>query len=113
MQDAAVHALVCLIHADFGVLLTLFLYSREKFSPFGDKEAGLCAGWCRVASNPVIVVGNLMTLARADSEGEALQVTPTDLNEVFLEISEPAARGDAAPCQRERSITAEIVPDFD
>ena len=31
-----------------------------------------------------------MTLARADSEGEALQVTPTDLNEVFLEISEPA-----------------------
>jgi len=90
MQDAAVHALVCLIHADFGVLLTLFLYSREKFSPFGDKEAGLCAGWCRVASNPVIVVGNLMTLARADSEGEALQVTPTDLNEVFLEISEPA-----------------------
>ena len=57
MQDAAVHASVCLIHADFGALLTLFLYSREKFPPFGDKEAGLCAGWCRVARNPVIVVG--------------------------------------------------------
>src|SRR5947209_19907288 len=57
MQDAPVHASVCLIHADFGAVLTLFLYSREKFPPFGDKEAGLCAGWCRAARNPVIVVG--------------------------------------------------------
>ena len=36
------------------------------------------------------LIENLMTLARVDSEGEALQVTPTDLNEVFLEISETA-----------------------
>jgi len=36
------------------------------------------------------LIENLMTLARADSGSEALQVTPTDLNEVFLEISEPA-----------------------
>jgi len=36
------------------------------------------------------LIENLMTLARADSGTEALQITPTDLNEVFLEISEPA-----------------------
>ncbi len=36
------------------------------------------------------LIENLMTLARADSGSEALRVTPTDLNEVFLEISEPA-----------------------
>src|SRR5438876_1256035 len=57
MQGVGAHASACLIHSDFGVLLTLFLYSREKFPPFGDKEAGLCAGWCRVARNPVIVIG--------------------------------------------------------
>lgn len=36
------------------------------------------------------LIENLMTLARADSGGEALQVAPIDLNEVFLEISESA-----------------------
>src|SRR5216683_2751945 len=36
------------------------------------------------------LIENLMTLARADSGGEALQVAPTNLNEVLLEISEPA-----------------------
>src|SRR5260370_4545766 len=36
------------------------------------------------------LIENFMTLARADSGSAALQVTPTDLNEVFLEISEPA-----------------------
>src|SRR2546421_4846297 len=56
-QARCYHVSVCLIHANFGALLTLLLYSREKFPPFGDKEAGLCAGWCRVARNPVIVVG--------------------------------------------------------
>jgi heavy metal sensor kinase len=36
------------------------------------------------------LIENLMTLARADSGGEPLQVTPTNLNEILLEISEPA-----------------------
>jgi heavy metal sensor kinase len=36
------------------------------------------------------LIENLMTLARADSGCEALQVAPTNLNEVLLEISEPA-----------------------
>ena len=36
------------------------------------------------------LIENLMTLARADSGSDALQVTSTNLNEVLLEISEPA-----------------------
>ena len=36
------------------------------------------------------LIENLMTLARADSGGEALQVTSTSLNDVLREISEPA-----------------------
>ena len=36
------------------------------------------------------LIENLMTLARADSGSEALQVAPTNLNEILLEISEPA-----------------------
>jgi len=36
------------------------------------------------------LIENLMTLARADSGSAALQVSPTNLNEVLLEISEPA-----------------------
>jgi heavy metal sensor kinase len=36
------------------------------------------------------LIENLMSLARADSGTEALQVAPTNLNEVLLEISEPA-----------------------
>jgi signal transduction histidine kinase len=36
------------------------------------------------------LIENLMTLARADSGSEALQVASTSLNEVLLEISEPA-----------------------
>ena len=42
------------------------------------------------------LIENLMTLARADSDGAAMQVTSTNLNEVLLEIAEPArllARG--------------------
>jgi signal transduction histidine kinase len=35
------------------------------------------------------LIENLMTLARADSGSEALQLTSTDLSEVLLEISEP------------------------
>jgi heavy metal sensor kinase len=36
------------------------------------------------------LIENLMTLARADSDGEALQVTSTSLNDILREISEPA-----------------------
>ena len=36
------------------------------------------------------LIENLMTLARADSGSEALQVAPTSLNELLLEISETA-----------------------
>jgi heavy metal sensor kinase len=36
------------------------------------------------------LIENLMTLARADSGSEPLQVAPTNLNEILLEISEPA-----------------------
>jgi heavy metal sensor kinase len=36
------------------------------------------------------LIENLMTLARADSGSEPLQVTPTNLNELLLEISETA-----------------------
>jgi len=36
------------------------------------------------------LIENLMTLARADSGSAALHVSPTNLNEVLLEISEPA-----------------------
>jgi heavy metal sensor kinase len=36
------------------------------------------------------LIENLMTLARADSGSEVLQAVPTNLNEVLLEISEPA-----------------------
>jgi heavy metal sensor kinase len=36
------------------------------------------------------LIENLMTLARADSGGEALQVTSTSLNDILREISEPA-----------------------
>jgi len=36
------------------------------------------------------LIENLMTLARADSGSEPLQVAPTNLNELFLEISETA-----------------------
>jgi len=36
------------------------------------------------------LIENLMTLARADSGNEPLQVAPTNLNELFLEISETA-----------------------
>jgi heavy metal sensor kinase len=36
------------------------------------------------------LIESLMTLARADSGSEALQVAPTDLNEVLQEIFEPA-----------------------
>ncbi len=36
------------------------------------------------------LIENLMTLARADSGSEVLQVASTNLNEVLLEISEPA-----------------------
>src|SRR5258708_39431274 len=36
------------------------------------------------------LIENLMTLARADSGSEHLQVAPTNLNEILLEISEPA-----------------------
>src|SRR6266478_2730197 len=36
------------------------------------------------------LIENLMTLARADAGSEALQVAPTNLNELLLEISEPA-----------------------
>jgi heavy metal sensor kinase len=36
------------------------------------------------------LIENLMMLARADSGSQALQLTPTDLNEVLLEISESA-----------------------
>src|ERR1700719_4979625 len=36
------------------------------------------------------LIENLMTLARADSGNEPLQVAPTNLNEILLEISEPA-----------------------
>src|ERR1700687_1570928 len=36
------------------------------------------------------LIENLMTLARADSGSEALQVAPTNLNELLLEISETA-----------------------
>src|SRR6266566_8907576 len=48
---------MCLIHADFGALLTLFLYSREKLSPFGYEQARLCVRWSGVTRNPVIVIG--------------------------------------------------------
>src|SRR5438445_5532352 len=48
---------MCLIHADFGALLTLLLYSREKLSPFGDEQARLCVRWSGVTRNPVIVIG--------------------------------------------------------
>ena len=37
------------------------------------------------------LIENLMTLARADSGNEPLQVAPPNLNEVLLEISEPAS----------------------
>ena len=36
------------------------------------------------------LIENLMSLARADSDNEPLQVAPTNLNELFLEISETA-----------------------
>src|SRR5260370_16126980 len=36
------------------------------------------------------LIENLMTLARADAGGEVLEVASTNLNEVLLEISEPA-----------------------
>ena len=36
------------------------------------------------------LIENLMTLARADSGTERLQIAPTNLNEILLEISEPA-----------------------
>ena len=36
------------------------------------------------------LIENLMTLARADSGSDPLQVAPTNLNEILLEISEPA-----------------------
>jgi heavy metal sensor kinase len=36
------------------------------------------------------LIENLMTLARADADSEALQVAPTNLNELLLEISETA-----------------------
>ena len=36
------------------------------------------------------LIENLMTLARADSGSEPLQVAPTNLNDILLEISEPA-----------------------
>jgi signal transduction histidine kinase len=36
------------------------------------------------------LIENLMTLARADFDGEALQVTSTSLNDILREISEPA-----------------------
>jgi heavy metal sensor kinase len=36
------------------------------------------------------LIENLMTLARADSSSEPLQVAATNLNEILLEISEPA-----------------------
>jgi heavy metal sensor kinase len=36
------------------------------------------------------LIENLMTLARADSGSETLQVAPTNLNEILIEISEPA-----------------------
>jgi heavy metal sensor kinase len=36
------------------------------------------------------LIENLMTLARGDSGTELLQVAPTNLNEILLEISEPA-----------------------
>src|SRR5258708_19744516 len=36
------------------------------------------------------LIENLMTLARADSGSDALQVAPTNLNELLLEISETA-----------------------
>jgi heavy metal sensor kinase len=36
------------------------------------------------------LIENLMTLARADSGSELLKVAPTNLNEILLEISEPA-----------------------
>jgi heavy metal sensor kinase len=36
------------------------------------------------------LIENLMTLARADSDGEALRVTSTSLNDILREISEPA-----------------------
>jgi heavy metal sensor kinase len=36
------------------------------------------------------LIENLMTLARADSGSEPLRLAPTNLNEILLEISEPA-----------------------
>jgi signal transduction histidine kinase len=74
-----------------------------------------------------LLIENLMTLARADSGSEGLEVVSTNLNEVLHEISDPArllarrevhslhsaAPSDTDSCHRKRSITAEIVSDFD
>src|SRR5882672_10129438 len=51
---------VRLIHTNFGTRLTLFSHRSEKFPPLWNKEAGLCAGWCRVTRDPVIVIGILL-----------------------------------------------------
>ena len=47
---------MCLIHADLGVLLTLFSHRGEKFPPLWNEEPGLRANGCRVSRNARVVV---------------------------------------------------------
>ena len=58
------------------------------------------------------LIENLMTLARADSGSEPLQVAATNLNELLLEISEPArllAEGKSIQYDQQLSETALLV----
>jgi heavy metal sensor kinase len=58
------------------------------------------------------LIENLMTLARADSGNEALQVDSTNLNEVLLEISEPArllAQGKSIQYEQRLPVTSLYV----
>ena len=53
---AAVGASIRLIHADLGALPTLSLRSGEKFSPLGNKQAGLGVGRRGVMGDSVEVI---------------------------------------------------------
>src|SRR5229473_4862935 len=48
---------MCLVHADFRVVLILLYHGSEKFSPCRNKQAGLRARRSGIAGNPLVAIG--------------------------------------------------------
>ncbi len=55
-KDSANHASICLVDADFGVVLTLLNHTDEKFVPIGHEKSGLAAWGRRDARDQVIMI---------------------------------------------------------